>query len=273
MIEWKNIYRGFMMGTSDLIPGVSGGTIAMVLGIYQRLIAAINGLFSKEWKKHVTFLIPLGFGVALALVSISNVMDWLLSYYPQPTYFFFLGLIIGIIPFLLKTIDYRRTFSSRHYLLLIIAATLISLTMFIDDNQMARSTDSLVTADYIRLFFSGWVASSAMILPGVSGSFVFLLFGTYELIIASLSSFQLEVLVIVAAGIGIGVLVTSKIIHFLLARFTTATYATMTGFIIGSIFVIFPGISDDFGLLIVSIVTFFVGAYCALLLGRLEHDQ
>ncbi len=108
MIEWRNILKGMTMGISDLIPGVSGGTIALVLGIYQRLIAAINGLFTKEWKKHLVFLMPLVLGIIVALLSISHLIEWLLVAYPQPTFFLFLGLIIGIIPTLLKDIDYRQ---------------------------------------------------------------------------------------------------------------------------------------------------------------------
>src|SRR5699024_5672036 len=88
-MEWKNIYRGLLMGASDVIPGVSGGTIAVLLGIYDRLIAAINGFFSKEWKKHLTFLIPLGIGMATAVLLLSRVIEWLFNHYPAPTNFFF----------------------------------------------------------------------------------------------------------------------------------------------------------------------------------------
>ena len=80
-MEWKNIYRGMMMGISDVVPGVSGGTIAVILGIYDRLIAAINGIFSKEWKKHLQFLVPLVIGVGLAIFSFSHLMKWLLKYH------------------------------------------------------------------------------------------------------------------------------------------------------------------------------------------------
>src|SRR5699024_9875358 len=92
-MEWKNIYRGMMMGASDLVPGVSGGTIAVLLGIYDQLIASINGLFSKDWKKHLSFLIPLVLGVGSAILAFSHLISWLLKNHESLTHYFFLGLI------------------------------------------------------------------------------------------------------------------------------------------------------------------------------------
>src|SRR5699024_12257851 len=80
-MKWRNVYRGFFIGTSDIVPGVSGGTIAVLLGIYDQLIAAITGLFSKEWKKHIGFLLPLVIGAGLAIFSFSHLMEWLLTYH------------------------------------------------------------------------------------------------------------------------------------------------------------------------------------------------
>src|SRR5699024_7531892 len=88
-MEWKNVYRGLLRGASDVIPGVSGGTIAIRLGIYDQLIASINGLMTKEWNKQFGFLIPLGIGVATSILLFSKVIDWLLKHYPGPLQFFF----------------------------------------------------------------------------------------------------------------------------------------------------------------------------------------
>src|SRR5690625_2048768 len=87
-MEWKNIYRGMIMGASDIVPGVSGGTIAVLLGIYDQFIGAINGIFSRDWKRHLSFLVPLAIGVAAAILTLSRIMNWLLKYYPSPTYYF-----------------------------------------------------------------------------------------------------------------------------------------------------------------------------------------
>src|SRR5699024_4126106 len=129
-MEWRNIYRGLIMGASDVIPGVSGGTIAVLLGIYDRLIAAINGLFSKHWKQYLSFLIPLAIGVATAIFTLARLMKWLLANYPQPTYFFFLGLVIVIILILLITFQAKRTFTIKHIILLLFRVFVISLMIF-----------------------------------------------------------------------------------------------------------------------------------------------
>src|SRR5690625_3341550 len=119
-MKCTNIYSDMMIGNSDVVPGVSGGTIAVILGIYDRLIAAINGIFTKEWRKHLAFLIPLAIGVGLAIFLFSHLMDWLLANYERPTFYFFLGLIIGVLPFLFRESDARRTFRPQHYVILFI---------------------------------------------------------------------------------------------------------------------------------------------------------
>jgi putative membrane protein len=270
VFQWSNIFKGFTMGISDLIPGVSGGTIALVLGIYQTFISAINGLFTKDWKNHLMFLLPLGAGIGMALLTISHLMEWLLAEYPQPTFFFFLGLILGIIPTLLKEINYKQTFTAIHYGLLMIGALVVAATLFIKDNELSAVMSGLGWGDYILLFFAGWLASSAMILPGISGSFIFLLLGVYPTVIHALSTFQLPVMLAVGTGIAIGLVLTSKLITFLLVRFKTATYAVMIGFIVGSIVVIYPGIQGDSFLLFISVVAFLAGGFSAYILSCFE---
>lgn len=102
MFEWKNLFRGMLIGASDLIPGVSGGTIAIILGIYDRLIEAISGFFSKEWKKHIGFLLPLAIGIGTILLLLSRAIKWLLLQYPQPTLFFFSRFNFGCDPIFTK---------------------------------------------------------------------------------------------------------------------------------------------------------------------------
>ncbi|AXF56455.1 DUF368 domain-containing protein [Salicibibacter kimchii] len=272
-INGHNLWRGLIMGTVETIPGISSGTIAVVLGIYERLIAAINGLSTREWKQSFAFLIPLVAGIFVAVFSSAKILNWLLDYYPLQLSFFFLGLIIGIVPFLLKKVEYKRTFSGIHYIALCISLLLIALFGIMQGPAHSSMLGSLNANHYIAIFFLGWVASSAMILPGLSGSFILLVFGYYETIIDALDHFHLPVLLTLIAGIGIGVLITSKIVHFFLRQFPVGTYAVVTGMVLGSVFVIYRGMPADVGGFIASIIALAIGFYVALLLGKVEHKQ
>ena len=157
-MEWKNIYRGLIMGISDVIPGVSGGTIAVLLGIYDRLIASINGILSKEWKKHIGFLIPLGIGILTAIFLFANIIEWLFEHYPGPTQFFFLGLILGVLPYLFHKADARNKFKGNHILLLIIGIAIVASMAFFNPNE-GDVIQKVTGTTYVLLFFSGFIAS------------------------------------------------------------------------------------------------------------------
>lgn len=259
-----------MIGASDVVPGVSGGTIALLVGIYERLIEAINGLLTKEWKKHVIFLIPVGIGMAIAILTLSHLLSWLLEVFPQPTFFFFLGLIFAIIPTLMVEADYKENFGLPHYVFLLIAAVAVAATGFVGEDEAAVMTN-LTTGDYLFLFIAGWLASSAMILPGISGSMVLLLMGVYVTVIDAIKTFNLPVIFVVGFGIVIGLLLTSKLIRFLFQHFRTSTYAVVTGFVVGSIFVVYPGWPNDVLLMVICVLTFICGFALAYSLGKAER--
>ncbi len=269
--KMHNVVRGIIMGITDLIPGISGGTIAMILGIYHELIASINGIFSKDWRRHLLFLAPLVLGVGFALVIFSRLIEWLIVSHSQLLFFFFSGLILGIIPFLLRTANFKKTFKFRHYGVLVLAASLVASTIYIRGDNMVSIFTNLTFGSYLFLFFSGWIASSAMILPGISGSLVFLLLGVYPTVINAISSFNISVILILGLGITIGLIITSKLIQFLFSQFSTLTYAVMIGLVLGSIIVIFPGLPITITSAILCIAMFLVGSIVATLLGRLEH--
>jgi putative membrane protein len=198
-MEWKNIYRGFLMGITDLIPGVSGGTMAIILGVYDRLLEALSGFFSKKWRQQLSFLVPLAIGIVSALLLFSRLIAYLLQNYFEPTQFFFLGLIIGIIPFIIKGADVKRNFAFRHWFVLIAAAILLALTGFMNPNKAVEPITSLNTLSILGLFLAGWLASMAMLLPGISGSFVLLLLGVYSTGIYALSTFNIPLIVTIVA--------------------------------------------------------------------------
>ncbi|MDN5707901.1 MAG: DUF368 domain-containing protein [Planococcus sp. (in: firmicutes)] len=258
-MEWKNIYRGILMGISDLIPGVSGGTIAFILGIYDRLLESISGFFSREWKKQLGFLVPLGIGIVITLLLFSRFIEFLLENHYEATQFFFMGLILGVLPYIMKQAEVKKNFTARHLvILLVIGAALASMAFIQTDENVAPITE-LSLPTFFLLFFSGWIASMAMLLPGISGSFILLLIGVYSTAINALSTLNLPIVLSIGAGVMVGFVVSSKAISYLLEHFTYVTYAAIIGLILGSLFVVFPGFAADPMTLVTSLITFMVG--------------
>ncbi|WP_394120807.1 DUF368 domain-containing protein [Planococcus donghaensis] len=264
-MEWKNIYRGILMGISDLIPGVSGGTIAFILGIYDRLLESISGFFSRDWKKYLGFLVPLGIGIVITLLLFSRVIEYLLEQHYEATQFFFMGLIIGVVPYIMKQAEVKKNFTARHLVILLVIGAALAVTAFIPTEEDLAPITSLTLPIFFLLFFSGWLASMAMLLPGISGSFILLLLGVYSTAINALSTLNIPVALAIGAGVIVGFIVSSKAIQYLLEHFTYVTYAAIIGLILGSLFVVFPGFSADPTTLITSLVTFALGLLFTLL--------
>lgn len=269
-MKWSNVYRGFLIGTSDLIPGVSGGTVAVMLGMYDELLAALGGLFSRQWRTHVNFLLPLGVGMAAALLSLSRVISWLLDNHYVPTQFFFLGLIVGIVPDLLRRADASRRFRPVHFTVLGVAALLVIPLAFVQPGTDA-AVIALTPGSAFGLFGAGWLASVAMLLPGISGSFVLLVLGVYPTAIYALSTFHPGLIAAIGAGVGIGFIVSSKVIRHLLHRYRDVTFAAIIGLIIGSLAVVWPGLPAGAPVhYIASGLTFIGGFYLTKQFG---HEQ
>ncbi|MER2090226.1 MAG: DUF368 domain-containing protein [Sporosarcina sp.] len=261
-MQWRNLYRGFFMGISDLIPGVSGGTIAFILGIYDDLLASISGFFSRDWRKHIGFLLPLGIGIGATLLLFSRVIEYLLKNHFAPTQFFFMGLVIGVLPFITKEAGVKKNFNWKHVILMILVGAALASLAFVKPHDMAVIT-SLTASNAVGLFFAGWAGSMAMLLPGISGSFILLLLGVYSTAIGALSNLNLPIIVVIGAGVIVGFIVSSKAISYLLKHFTYVTFAVIIGLIIGSVFVIYPGIPESGTPFVMSVIAFFTGLLVA----------
>jgi len=261
-MQWRNLYRGFFMGISDLIPGVSGGTIAFILGIYDELLAAISGFFSRNWKKHIGFLLPLGIGIGATLLLFSRVIEYLLKNHPAPTQYFFMGLVIGVLPFITKQAGVKRNFTWKHFIVILLVGAALASLAFIKPQDTAVIT-SLTASNAMGLFFAGWMGSMAMLLPGISGSFILLVLGVYSTAIGALSNFNLPIIAVIGAGVIVGFIVSSKAISYLLKHFMYITFAVIIGLIVGSLFVIYPGIPESGTPFVMSVIAFFTGLVVA----------
>lgn len=278
--KWINILKGFAMGTSDLVPGVSGGTIALLLGIYNQFIASISGIFSRRFWPSFTFLIPIIIGMLLAMGSLSNLFNYLLSQHHIPTMFFFGGLIIGILPYLLKISNYKTSFTTKHYMMVIAGiAILIVITLMNNGDKHAGETLTLSTGLIIKYFIAGICASSAMLLPGISGSFMLLVFGVYGTVMLAISEvvklnfIGLPILLAVGFGVLAGFIISSKIIQYFLTHHKLMTFALIIGFVVGSLFAVFPGLPTNIVMWFVSLVVFIIGFIVSLTLGRITAEN
>ncbi|HHW7942086.1 TPA: DUF368 domain-containing protein [Staphylococcus aureus] len=278
--KWINILKGFAMGTSDLVPGVSGGTIALLLGIYNQFIASISGIFSRRFWPSFTFLIPIIIGMLLAMGSLSNLFNYLLSQHHIPTMFFFGGLIIGIVPYLLKISNYKTSFTTKHYMMVIAGiAILIVITLMNNGDKHAGETLTLSTGLIIKYFIAGMCASSAMLLPGISGSFMLLVFGVYGTVMLAISEVVklnfagLPMLLAVGFGVLAGFIISSKIIQYFLTHHKLMTFALIIGFVVGSLFAVFPGLPTNIVMWFVSLVVFIIGFIVSLTLGRITAEN
>lgn len=269
-MEWRNLYRGLIMGSVEVVPGISGGTIAVLLGIYEQLIASISGFFSKDWKKHLSFLVPLGIGMVIAIFLFAKVIEWLFKYYPMQTQFFFLGLVIGVIPYLYQKAEGKTKFQAKQYILLVIGFVIVSGVGILNPNE-GQAIQGISISTYVLLFVAGFIGSSVMIVPGISGSMIMMLFGVYPTIMGAISNFQFSIIIVAGTGIALGFITMSKIIAYFLRNYFTSTYAIIIGLVIGAITVVFPGVPVGAGNIIVCVLLFAGGLIAALALGRLEY--
>jgi putative membrane protein len=234
--------KGLAMGAANVIPGVSGGTIALITGIYERLINAIKSVdhnalklvlqlrFADFWRTvDGTFLASLFAGIAVSIVSLAKLLEFLLEHYETHTMAFFFGLILLSIVFVGKTVE-KWNFSS---ILMLLIGTAIAVSVAL---LAPASEDN----SFFYVFLCGIVAICSMILPGLSGSFILIIMGNYALILAAISHADFSILVPLALGCGFGLIAFSHLLAWIFKHFRDQTIAMMTGFILGSLAIIWP---------------------------------
>lgn len=241
----KNIFVGMTMGIADLIPGTSGGTLALIAGVYPRLINALSALpnllqisvwanlSTAESKRSIQkadfpFLIPVGLGMATSILLFSRVIKHFSENYPVILWAFFFGLILFSILGLFAPL----IFSLPHVSLLCLG-TMISLCI-----NTFGSIDT--TGNHIKLFFSGFLAISAMVLPGISGAMVLVILGEYHTMINALKDFDFLLIIVFLSGCTVGILVITRLLSWLVFRYKEAAIAFFCGFMLGSLPKLWP---------------------------------
>ncbi len=236
--------KGVAMGTANVIPGVSGGTIALISGIFERIIDAIKHTFSihsiklffsakwKEWAAFtdIGFMLTLGLGILTAIISIARLLEYLFAHYPVFVWAFFFGLVLASVWYVSATVSKWSFIVIAHFILGTAIAAALALLSPASENSSVYF-----------LLICGAVAACSMILPGISGSFVLVLMGNYELVmIHSVNQANFKVLIPVVIGAGIGLLGFSYILSWIFKKFRNQTIAILAGFMFGSLLIIWP---------------------------------
>lgn len=239
----KNIIlmiKGVVFGIANIIPGVSGGTLAMTMGIYEDMINSISHIF-KDLKKNILFLLPIGIGAVISILLMSKLINSCLENYPFPTTLFFIGLILGGIPLIAKKVKGKEK-KPVNYILFLLTFSLVAVMAFMSEGDFSVSLSNPSAFMYLLLFLVGVIAAATMVVPGVSGSFVLMLIGFYKPIVKVVSDVtnighivnNLLILIPFGIGVVVGIILVAKLIEFLLKKFETATYYAILGFVFAS---------------------------------------
>ncbi len=253
--------KGMAIGIANAIPGVSGGTIAFVLGIYEKLTYSISilptALIKLKWKdiiESLKILIPTFFGAAVSIFLFLNIINYLFSNYPVPTKIFFVGLVLGSFPFVTKTVE---KYNFKVFLAFFLGAFIMAIFVYFDINEpeinevvgetVSSSNFSFVYG--IKLFFCGIAAAIAMVIPGISGSLLLLVLGEYENIsyfVSNMTSNLNNIYPLIFLGIGIliGIFLISKLITILIQKYRSMLFGFVLGILIVSFLSLWPNITS-----------------------------
>ena len=279
----KTILQGMVVGIANIIPGVSGGTMMVAMGLYDKLIHSITNLKS-EFKKSMKLLIPIFLGAGLAIVILSRLFEYLLEFHPIPTNFAFCGLIAGSLPFILKKVKGSSPKKAQNLVPFILFFLIVVGMAVLQDTNDTATSIQLNLFEIIKLFAVGIVAAATMVVPGVSGSMMLMLLGYYETILAyvnrtidCLTAFDMSGLfhcfgVMIPFGIGvvIGIFLIAKLIEWIFSKWEISAYYGIIGLIVASPIAILLNTNwTSFSIitLLISIMTFILGWFTASKLG------
>lgn len=282
--------NGMALGIAEIVPGVSGGTVAIILGFYRRLIESVNH-FRENPKESLKFLTPLLLGMGTAILIFATLIDYLLTNYSLPLMLFFIGMIIGIIPLLFNKVKQPKEKLELRYILFVAVPLLFLMVVsHLESISFAapeETVNNMSVALMFYIFVAGIIASAAMVIPGVSGSFVMLLLGLYPLVTYTISTLRLlltdyheallfnilKVLGPLGIGIIIGLLSMMRLIESLLKKHAKMVYSIILGLVTGSVYLLFrsPTVyqsGTSVAAVIIGVITLLLGACVSFGLGR-----
>ena len=241
MKHLRNFIYGIILGITNVIPGVSGGTMAVILNVYDDILYAISW---KNFKKYIPFLGVLGAGVLMGILLFSRAITYLLQHFELPVYYSFIGLIIGSIPMIYRKARNEKV-KSRNLVIFFLSFGFMVVVALLNRDTISGNTLEDVGGPslflYLWLFATSLISTIAMILPGISGSLVMLLLGAYTISMEAIAKMDLMTLTPIGLGVTLGGFLGIKFVKTLLRFHPQALYFGILGLITGSLFTIYPG--------------------------------
>lgn len=234
-----NVLKGVVIGVANAIPGVSGGTMMVIMKVFDRLLGAVT-LNLKKLKENFVFLLTIIIGMGIGVILSAKVLNICFENFYVQTQFFFMGVVLGSLPMIYKEATKEKKLEPIHLIPFAIGLVIIICVTYISNLITDPQTISLTPGTFIYLLVISVVAAAAMIMPGLSGSLVLLILGGYETVINAVNEMNIMVLIPVGIGIILGILLCAKVITLCLKKWQRGTYAVILGLIVGSFYAIWP---------------------------------
>lgn len=271
----KTFFSGFIVGSSMTVPGLSGGTMAIILGIYDKLIHAVGTITTKKgFKKNVGFLITFLIGSGAGIFILSGIIDKAIDAYQKPMLYLFIGIIAGTIPTLIKETG-AKSIKIADILFMIFGFVICFLISLIP-NDLVKFSEGFSFTNLLIIIAAGFIIAIALVLPGISCSQMLLLLGILDITYKAINTFNLAFLIPLALSVGIGILLTTNILDRFMKNYPRGTYFLISGFVIGSVLDIFKDMPNrtEFnfiyvlmliaGIIIITIFSRFARKYTAI---------
>lgn len=255
--------KGLLIGIGAVAPGVSGGTLAVIFGLYEKITDFIADIF-KDFKKNALFFFPILLGSGVGVLTFSRIMKFLFQYYDVQVKYLFIGLMIGTLPSVFKEAN-KKGFKKAYIVPCIIAFSVTLLAIILENSGINIIPEA--SPGILQFAAYGAIIGIGTIVPGISASFVLMYLGAYQIVLEGLANIDLTVLIPVGTGLIVSIILLSRLIRRLFRRYYGYTYYAVLGFVIGSIIAIFPGIAFDFKYL-VGMLLFFIGLYLSFTLSK-----
>lgn len=272
------VFKGMGYGITHIVPGIGGGIVLVVMGIYEDFVEAVGNFFVRRdrWRIYIPFILCLGLGMVIAMLALSRVITGVTDAYPVATAFFFMGLLVGTIPRVFTLHDDMR-FTPKRGLALVIGLAIVVGFRILQDRVGVRDAGSLTGVGGLSYnALTSFVAGGASVTPGLDGTYIWLLAGSYDVIIGAIKqitelNFQWGLLISAGVGAVAGILVFSKVIDSFFKKSPSIAYYAVLGMLTGSVYGLWPTEQRSANLFVV-IACFVVGTAIAYFMGRKENQ-